>query len=93
LASRFTGRNQEKYDMEEQQNPIQERMEDIVNQEFERQERETARDLLRDAYRILPPELKDLYAEVTQLHRQGKFEESSKLFEQWMDEARDMGLI
>lgn len=79
--------------MEQQQNPIQERMEDIVNQEFARQEREAARELLRSGYRFLPFELKDLYVEVTQLHRQGKFEESSRLFEEWMDEARDMGLI
>jgi hypothetical protein len=79
--------------MNEQQNPIQERMEDIVNQEFERQERENARDLLRDAYPLLPYELKELYAEVAWLHRQGKFEESSRLFEEWMDEARSMGLI
>jgi len=79
--------------MEGQQNPIQERMEDIVNREFERQERQNARDLLRDAYPLLPYELKELYAEVTWLHRQGKFAESSRLFEEWMDEARDMGLI
>ena len=79
--------------MEEQQNPIQGRMEDIVNQEFARQEREAAKDLLRDAYRLLPFELKELYAEVALLHRQGKFEESSRLFEEWMDEARNMGLI
>lgn len=79
--------------MEPQQNPIQERMEDIVNQEFARQEREAAKDLLRDSYRLLPYELKELYVDIAQLHRQGKFEESSKLFEEWMDEARDMGLI
>ena len=79
--------------MEPQQNPIQGWMEDIVNQEFARQEREAAREILRSGYRFLPYELRDLYAEVAQLHRQGKFEESSRLFEEWMDEARDMGLI
>lgn len=73
--------------------PIDERMEDIVNQEFNRQEREAAQDLLRDGYLFLPYELKDLYSEVTELHRRGQFEESSSLFEEWMDQARRMGLI
>lgn len=73
--------------------PIREQMEDIVNQEFDRQEREAARDLLQNGYSLLPYELKDLYSEVTELHRRGQFEESSNLFEEWMGQARDMGLI
>jgi hypothetical protein len=54
-------------------NPIERYMEDVVNQEFERQEREAAQDLLQYGYHFLPYELKELYDEVAELHRRGQF--------------------
>jgi len=77
----------------DENNPIQERMEDIINQEFARQEREAAKDLLQYGYHLLPFELIDLYDEISELHRSGRIEESSEMFDEWMDQARDMGLI
>jgi hypothetical protein len=77
----------------DESNPFERYMEDVVNQEFERQEREAAQDLLQYGYHFLPYELKELYDEVAELHRRGQFKESSRLFEDWMDQARELGLI
>jgi hypothetical protein len=41
----------------------------------------------------LPDELQEMYYDVVELHRQRKFKESSDLFEEWMDQARELGLI
>jgi hypothetical protein len=65
----------------------------LVKSKFDQKEREAAWELIRDQYSLLPLELQDLYSDVQDLYRRGKFEEASALFEQWMDEARDMGLI
>ncbi len=65
----------------------------LVKSKFDEKEREAAWELIRDHYSMLPEELQDLYSDVQELYRRGKFEEASALFEQWMDEAREMGLI
>lgn len=77
----------------DEDDPVEQSMEDVVNQEFERQEREAAQDLIREGYSVLPYELRELYDEVRELHRRGRFEESSRLFEEWMVQAREMGLL
>ncbi len=46
-----------------------------------------------DAFGLLPLELQDLYLGVVELYRQGKREQASKLFEEWMDQAKELGLI
>lgn len=58
-----------------------------------RSERETAQDLIRDAFRSLPWELQELYQDYLEMYRRGQREEASKLFDVWMDRARKLGLI
>lgn len=65
----------------------------VVEQHFAAKEREAAHDLLRDHFHQLPEELQYLYEDVQALYKAHKFEESAKLFEQWMDMAKKMGLI
>lgn len=65
----------------------------VVSSHFARKEREDARDLIQNSFAFLPFELQELYQDITHLYRAGKHEEASKMFEQWMEEARDLGLI
>lgn len=69
------------------------RLVQVAENRFAAQEREAAQDLIRDAFMALPQELQEMYYEVVELHRQRKFKESSDLFEEWMDRARELGLI
>jgi len=78
---------------EESERHILESIGNIINQEFDKQERQAANDLIQGAFPALPEELQEMYLEVRELHRQGKFEQASSLFEEWMDLAREMGLI
>lgn len=65
----------------------------VVNEHYAKKEREDAHDLIMNAFALLPMELQDLYHDMTAAYRAGNHEEASKLFEQWLDEARDLGLI
>ena len=65
----------------------------VAEKHFAAQEREAANDLIQDAFFALPEELQEMYYDVVELHRQQKFKESSDLFEEWMDRARELGLI
>jgi len=65
----------------------------VVAERFTLWEREAARDLIQDAFYLLPWELQDLYLGVVELYRQGKLGESAKLFEEWLDQARELDLI
>ncbi len=65
----------------------------VVNEQFARREREAALDLIRSSFALLPWELQELYQGVAELYRKGKREESSRLFQEWLDQARDMGLV
>lgn len=64
----------------------------VAQQRFARCEQETARDLIRDAFSLLPLELQDLYLGVVELYRQGRLEQASRLFEEWTDQAKELGL-
>ncbi|HWQ83309.1 MAG TPA: hypothetical protein VN363_02015 [Anaerolineales bacterium] len=72
---------------------FKEQLGQVVDEHFSKKEREDAQDLIRDAFAFLPMELQDLYHDIQLAYRAGKFEEASKLFEQWLGEARDLGLI
>ena len=72
---------------------FEEQLGQVVDEHFSKKEREDARDLIRDAFAFLPLELQDLYHDIQLAHRAGKFEEAARLFEQWLSEARDLGLI
>lgn len=65
----------------------------VVNEHYAKKEREDAHDLIMNAFALLPMELQDLYHDIMVAYRAGKHEEASSLFEQWLDEARDLGLI
>jgi len=78
---------------EEGEHPARDSMENLIIRAFEKQERQAAHDLIQGAFPALPDELQELYLEVRELHKQGKFEQASSLFEEWMDLAREMGLI
>lgn len=65
----------------------------VVNEHYAKKDREDAHDLIMNAFALLPMELQDLYHDIMVAYRAGKHEEASRLFEQWLDEARDLGLI
>ena len=65
----------------------------VVEEHLAKREQEAARDLICDAFSLLPLELQDLYLGVVELYREGKREQASKLFEEWMDQAKELGLI
>lgn len=65
----------------------------VVEEHLAKREQEAAKYLIRDAFSPLPPELQDLYLGVVELYRQGKRQQASKLFEEWTDQAKDLGLI
>ncbi len=76
--------------------PITEQLESldlIAQRAFEREEREAARDLIRDCFAALPDDMQELYGEVVELHRARKFEESNAKFDEWMQRARELDLI
>lgn len=65
----------------------------VAGDHLERSERETAQDLLGDAFFALPWELQELYYDYLEMYRKGEREQASRLFEAWMDRARELGLI
>ena len=65
----------------------------VASDHLERNERETAQDLIRDAFPMLPWDLQCLYQDYLKLYYSGEREEASKLFEAWMDRARELGLV
>jgi hypothetical protein len=65
----------------------------MAEKHFAAQEREAAWDLIRDAFGALPWELQDLYAAYVETYNAGRREQASQLFEEWMDKARELGLI
>ncbi len=74
--------------------------EDIVNRlvqvaenRFAAQDREAAQDLIRGGFGLLPLELQDLYFDMVDLYREGKREQAAELFEEWLTQARELGLI
>jgi len=65
----------------------------VAEEHFTKLEREAARDLIESAFNLLPWELQEGYWQVVELYREGKIEEASKAWEEWMEEARELGLI
>ena len=82
--------NGEEYDLPEE---FKEQLHQVVDEHFSKKERERCPGFIRDAFAFLPLELQELYHDIQLAHRAGKFEEASRLFEQWLSEARDLGLI
>ena len=72
---------------------IVDRLARLADKHFAAEEREAAWDLIRDAFGALPWELQDLYAAYVETYNSGQREKASQLFEQWMDRARELGLI
>ena len=72
---------------------IVDRLSQVAEEHFAAREREAARELIRDGFYSLPMELQDLYLDVVELYREGKREEASERFEEWLDQARELGLI
>ncbi len=77
----------------DQPEDIIDRLVRVAENHFDAQEREAAHDLLRDGFALLPTELQDLYLDVTDLYREGKIEQAAELFEEWLAQARELGLI
>jgi len=48
---------------------------------------------LRAGFGLLPLELQDLYFDMVDLYREGKREQAAELFEEWLAQARELGLI
>lgn len=65
----------------------------VAEEHFTKLEREAARDLIENAFDLLPWELQEGYWQVMELYRERKLEEASKAWEEWMEEARELGLI
>jgi len=69
------------------------RLVQVAEKRFAAQDREAAQDLLRAGFGLLPLELQDLYFDMVDLYREGKREQAAELFEEWLAQARELGLI
>jgi hypothetical protein len=76
------------------------RPDDIVNRlvqvaenRFAAHDREAAQDLLRGGFGLLPLELQYLYFDMLDLYHEGRREEAAELFDEWLAQARELGLI
>ena len=69
------------------------RLVQVAENRFAAQDREAAQDLIRTGFGLLPLELQDLYFDMVDLYREGKREQSAELFEEWLAQARELGLI
>lgn len=69
------------------------RLVQVAENRFAAQDREAAQDLIRSGFGLLPLELQDLYFDMVDLYREGKLEEASEVFEEWLAQARELGLI
>ena len=69
------------------------RLVQVAENRFAAQDREAAQDLIRTGFGLLPLELQDLYFDMVDLYREGKREQSAELFEEWLAQARGLGLI
>jgi len=69
------------------------RLVQVAENRFAAQDREAAQDLIRAGFGLLPLELQDLYFDMQDLYREGRREQAAELFEEWLAQARDLGLI
>ena len=69
------------------------RLVQVAEKRFAAHDREAAQDLIRAGFGLLPLELQDLYFDMRDLYREGKREEAAELFEEWLGQARELGLI
>ncbi len=69
------------------------RLVQVAEKRFAAQDREAAQDLIRTGFGLLPLELQDLYFDMVDLYREGKREQAAELFEEWLAQARELGLI
>jgi len=72
---------------------ILDRLVQVAENRFAAQEREAAQDLILTGFGWLPLELQDLYFDMRDLYREGRREEAAELFEEWLAQARELGLI
>ena len=72
---------------------IVDRLVRVAENRFAAQDREAAQDLIRDGFGLLPLELQDLYFDMVDRYREGRREEAAELFEEWLAQARELGLI
>ena len=72
---------------------IVDRLVRVAENRFAAQDREAAQDLIRDGFGLLPLELQDLYFDMVDRYREGRREEAAELFEEWLAQARERGLI
>ena len=69
------------------------RLVQVAENRFAAQDREAAQDLIRTGFGLLPLELQDLYFDMVDRYREGKREQAAELFEEWLAQARELGLI
>jgi hypothetical protein len=69
------------------------RLVQVAENRFAAQDREAAQDLISTGFGLLPLELQDLYFDMVDLYREGRREEAAELFEEWLAQARELGLI
>jgi hypothetical protein len=69
------------------------RLVQVAENRFAAHDREAAQDLIRAGFGLLPLELQDLYFDMQDLYREGRREQAAELFEEWLAQARDLGLI
>jgi hypothetical protein len=69
------------------------RLVQVAEKRFAAQDREAAQDLIRAGFGLLPLELQDLYFDMQDLYREGRREQAAELFEEWLAQARELGLI
>ncbi len=69
------------------------RLVQVAENRFAAQDREAAHDLILMGFGLLPLELQDLYFDMVDLYSEGKREQAAELFEEWLAQARELGLI
>jgi hypothetical protein len=77
----------------DQPGDIVDRLVQVAENRFAAQDREAAQDLIRTGFGLLPLELQDLYFDMVDRYREGRREEAAELFEEWLAQARELGLI
>jgi hypothetical protein len=76
----------------EQTHEILAQVAQVIDERFAKHDRDAARDLLYHLD-LLPWELQERYWEYAELTREGKRAEASRAWEEWLEQARDLGLI
>ncbi len=76
----------------EETNELLEQVAQVIDERFAKHYEEAARDLIYNL-NALPWELQEKYWEYAEFYHEGKRAEASKAWAEWIEQARELGLI